>query len=89
MRNVGTVNASNQISYSKDSRLAGDPGGNTKVIAARTSQQLGNRNIRQVEEDYSAGVQPIDGSCLSVTKSGNPCKARPAEGESFCTFHKE
>ena len=88
MRNVSTVNASNQVSYSRGARLAGDPGDRGKIVAARVSQH-GARNVRQVEEDYSAGAQSIDGSCLSVTKSGNPCKARPADGQNFCSFHKE
>jgi hypothetical protein len=87
MVNRGHGNSNHQISYSKGSRLAGDPGASGKLVPNRTSQH-GSRNVRQVEQLHEE-IQPDVASCLSITKSGSPCKARPAEGESFCTFHKE
>ena len=87
MRNVSRVNATNQISYSKNARLYADPGERGKVVAARSSQH-GSRNVIEAE-DFGEIIKPTTNSCLAIAKSGEPCKACPAGGESFCTFHKE
>ncbi|HAQ43026.1 MAG: hypothetical protein CL994_03595 [Euryarchaeota archaeon] len=86
MRNVGRTNRTHQLSYSKNARLYGDPGEGSREVASRLDRPTGNRNVVAVEP--MASIVEIAG-CLATTKAGDPCKARPAEGETFCTFHKE
>ncbi len=86
MRNVGRTNRTHQLSYSKNSRLYGDPGEGSREVASRLDRPSGNRNVAAVEPMTS--IVEIAG-CLATTKAGDSCKARPAEGETFCTFHKE
>mgnify|MGYP003322541542 FL=1 len=51
-------------------------------------EYFGGRVVRAINADIPH-EEPQSSSCLAITKAGDPCKARPAEGQSFCSFHKE
>jgi len=76
-----------QLGYGTNRRVYGDPGEGYTQPTPRDAY-FGGKNITQVNPDIPfEESQPM--GCLATTKAGDPCKARPAEGQSFCSFHKE
>ena len=76
-----------QLGYGTNRRVYGDPGEGYTQPTPRDAY-FGGRNIRSVNPDIPF-EEPQAAACSATTKAGDACKARPAEGESFCTFHKE
>ena len=75
------------IGYGTNRRVYGDPGEGYTQPTPRDAY-FGGRNIRSVNPDIPF-EEPQAAACSATTKAGDACKARPAEGESFCTFHME
>ena len=76
-----------QLGYGSNRRVYGDPGKGYSQSTPRDSY-FGGRGVRAINADIPH-EEPQLPSCLAITKAGDPCKARPAEGQSFCSFHKE
>jgi hypothetical protein len=75
------------LGYGTNRRVSGDPGKDHTAALPR-NEYFGSRNVRAVNADLPF-QEPEPATCSATTKAGDPCKARPAEGESLCTFHKE
>jgi len=73
-----------QVGYSKNARIYGQPSDEAEGL---TVEYVGGRKVSQVPA--YAGEVILNRACSATTKAGDPCKARPAEGGSFCAFHKE
>lgn len=73
-----------QVGYSKNARIYGRPSDDAEGL---TVEYVGGRKVSQVPA-YAGEVIPNQ-VCSATTKAGDPCKARPGEGENFCAFHKE
>ncbi len=76
-----------QLGYGTSRRVYGDPGEGYTQPTPR-DQYFGGRSVVTVNPDIPFEETQVV-ACLATTKAGEACKARPAEGESFCTFHKE
>lgn len=76
-----------QLGYGSNRRVYGDPGEGYSQSTPRDTY-FGGRGVRAINADIPH-EEPQLPSCLAITKAGDPCKARPAEGQSFCSFHKE
>ena len=79
--------------YKSGSRPAGQPGSN-KSFRDSTPRPQGvgpSRNVHQVAPTSVEVVKPYPETpkCSSITRSGAPCKGRPASGSDLCNFHKE
>ena len=73
-----------QVGYCKNARVYGRPSDEAEGL---TVEYVGGRKVSEVPA-YAGEVIPNQ-ACLATTKAGDPCKARPGEGENFCAFHKE
>jgi hypothetical protein len=76
-----------QLGYGSNRRVYGDPGEGYSQPTPR-EEYFGGRKVSAVNPDIPF-EEPKAAACLATTKAGDPCKARPAEGKSFCSFHKE
>ncbi len=77
-----------QVGYSKNSRIYGKPSDEAEGL---TVEYVGGRRVAEVPA-YAGEITSQEVTsrvCSATTKAGDPCKARPAEGENLCTFHKE
>jgi len=77
-----------QISYGQNTRLYGTPSEEGHRQEIPRSDYYGSRKVRALNHDMETW-ETVKNQCVATTKSGAQCKARPAEGESLCTFHKE
>ena len=50
-----------------------------------------NRNVRQMAPTsvHAKKPSPEATKCSSLTRSGEPCKGRPASGGDLCNFHRK
>jgi len=76
-----------QLGYGSSRRVYGDPGEGYSPSVPR-GEYFGGRGVRAINADIPH-EEPQPSVCFATTKAGDPCKARPAEGQSFCSFHKE
>ena len=74
------------IGYGTNRRAYGDPGEGYSQPLSR-DRYFGGRNVKTVHADLPH--EEPQSSCSATTKAGEPCKARPPEGQSICSFHKE
>jgi hypothetical protein len=71
-----------QIGYSGNARPYGQPADDSQEYI---TEFVGGRNVTRVP-DYLGEIAPAS-SCVTPTKSGNPCKAPPVSGTDTCVFH--
>ena len=76
-----------QLGYGTNRRVYGDPGEGYSQPAHR-NEYFGGRKVVSVNPDIPF-EEPQTTACSATTKAGDPCKARPADGQNFCSFHKE
>ena len=80
--------------YKSGARPAGEPSGKRAFHdASPRPQAVGTqRNVSRVP-DTSVKKQELASEkvskCSALTRSGDPCKGRPASGSDLCTFHKK
>jgi len=76
--------------YKTGQRPYGQPTGDNYQESSPRPQSVGqNRNVARVDPIYPEKPVPEVSKCLSLTRSGAPCKGRPAAGSDHCNFHKE
>jgi len=76
--------------YKAGSRPYGQPSGeNFRDSTPRPNGVSQSRNVHQVNPVDTAPAVPVDTSCVSLTRSGTPCKGRPVAGGDVCVFHRE
>ena len=79
--------------YKSGSRPYGEPSAN-KPFRDSTPRPQGVGPSRNVQEVARFSVATADSSpetprCSSLTRSGDPCKGRPASGSDLCNFHRK
>ena len=73
------------------SRPYGQPKDNFRDSSPRPQGVGPSRNIRQVANTTALAAKPSleTPKCKSLTRSGEPCKGRPASGNDLCSFHRK
>ena len=79
--------------YKSGSRPYGQPGSD-RSFRDSTPRPEGvgkSRNVRRVAPIKKTIVKPSPETpkCSSLTRSGEPCKGRPASGSDLCNFHRK
>ena len=74
--------------YKTGQRPYGQPAGeNFRDSTPRPTGISQSRNVHQVNSVDSTPAVPTDTLCVSLTRSGMPCKGHPVAGTDSCIFH--
>ena len=75
--------------YKSNARPYGQPKENFIESTPRPVGVGLKRNVRQVMDTSVNVASPEVTKCSALTRSGDPCKGRPASGSALCNFHRK